>query len=97
MVSQFIKVLALVSLLGIVGGRVMADEPAPAAPQAAAEHAEHKDHKHVHGSKDCKHKKEQHGDHEDYEHKEGKAKVLKFIITKCTMDMQMNVKTLTLN
>lgn len=74
MVSQFIKVLALVSLLGIVGGRVMADEPAPAAPQAAAEHAEHKDHKHVHGSKDCKHKKEQHGDHEDYEHKEGKGK-----------------------
>lgn len=72
MTSLFIKSLALVSILGLFGARVVANEPAAAAH--TAEHAEHKDHKHIHGSKDCKHKKEQHGDHEDYEHSEGKGK-----------------------
>lgn len=73
MASFLLKSLALVSLLGLMGGRVLANEPSAAAP-AAAEHSQHTEHKHVHGSKDCKHKKEQHGDHEDYEHKEGKGK-----------------------
>jgi hypothetical protein len=75
MASQLIKGLALVSLLGLVGGPAIANEAAPVsgtpentAKSAPAEHKVHENHTHVHGSKNCKHKAEKHADHVDYEH-----------------------------
>ncbi len=72
MASQMIKGLAFISLLGLVGGRLVANEPAPApaaeAPApAAAECKKHDNHKHQHGEK-CGHKAHQHKGADGTEH-----------------------------
>ncbi|MSP17994.1 MAG: hypothetical protein EXR74_00300 [Bdellovibrionales bacterium] len=77
MTLKLIKGLAFISLLGLVGNPIFADEAAPAvAPAPAAEatskpmdaeHKTHENHEHKHAKK-CGHKTEKHGDHTDYEH-----------------------------